>query len=256
MAETYRTVPALDARRIALFWAKVEKTESCWLWTGGHTQGFQTGHGSRLAARVGWWLVHGEQPPNRCLRRTCGNPWCVHPDHHEIVQDFRAWARNEFERYAASDPRVLAKFEARVVRRDGCWAWLGATDESGYGQLGLGHPGRWIGAHRLSWAMAHDGAPAQDCVLHHCDTPSCTRPDHLFQGSIQDNNADMLAKGRHRGGGLPGELSASAKLRASDVADIRARRLGGETLTSIAADYPVGFSAISKITTGRNWRSV
>lgn len=36
----------------------------------------------------------------------------------------------------------------------------------------------------------------QETVLHLCDNPPCYRYDHLRLGTVQENNADMKAKGR------------------------------------------------------------
>lgn len=96
-------------------------------------------------------------------------------------------------------------------------------------------------------------------VLHHCDTPPCVRPDHLFAGTNADNIADMMAKGRHAWAVHPetvarGERVRHAKLTEVQVLEIKARLVAGETPTEIAADYPVKPAAISHIKHGRNWR--
>ncbi len=71
------------------FWPKVQKTESCWLWTGGLSD---TGYGSISmngkidnAHRVAWKLMRGPIPAGMQLDHLCRVRHCVNPDHLEIV---------------------------------------------------------------------------------------------------------------------------------------------------------------------------
>lgn len=85
---------------------------------------------------------------------------------------------------------------SRVEKTDGCWLWTGAKNTGGYGMIQVG--GRPIGAHRLSWELAHGPIPKGAMVLHSCDVRHCVRPDHLRVGSALENAADAVARGRKR----------------------------------------------------------
>jgi hypothetical protein len=69
------------------FWDKVEKGQSCWIWTGAHhPYGYgviwNTGHTQRLRAhRVAWELTNGEIPQGKHVLHTCDRPACVNPAH-------------------------------------------------------------------------------------------------------------------------------------------------------------------------------
>lgn len=82
----------------------------------------------------------------------------------------------------------------------GCWLWLGHLNNKGYGQFWIKSNENKVLAHRLSWEMVHGRIPSNQCVLHKCDVSCCVNPEHLFLGSIADNNADMIAKGRSNSG--------------------------------------------------------
>lgn len=71
------------------FWAKVNKTEACWLWTGGNkgrtSHGvIQEGRPSRrllLAHRVSWEMHNGPVPEGLMVCHTCDVGACVNPAH-------------------------------------------------------------------------------------------------------------------------------------------------------------------------------
>ena len=71
------------------FWAKVHKTENCWLWTGGHSEdgyGIFSINADTLqgAHRVSWILTHGPIPDGLWVLHNCpggDNPACVNPGH-------------------------------------------------------------------------------------------------------------------------------------------------------------------------------
>lgn len=71
------------------FWAKVSKTDTCWLWTAAKTgQGY--GHikvdgRMRPAHRVSYELAIGPIPEGMDLDHLCRTPLCVRPDHLEPV---------------------------------------------------------------------------------------------------------------------------------------------------------------------------
>jgi len=75
------------------FWAKVNKTDTCWLWTaskvgGGYAQFHTTdasGHRQRYAHKVSYEAVHGLVPDGMFLDHTCHNRICVNPDHLRLV---------------------------------------------------------------------------------------------------------------------------------------------------------------------------
>ena len=80
------------------FWPKVEKTDTCWLWTGAKTPlgygKFNVGKGRiELAHRTSLALAGVTIPPGFDVDHLCRVPSCVRPDHLEPVTHAENMAR-------------------------------------------------------------------------------------------------------------------------------------------------------------------
>lgn len=158
-----------------------------------------------------------------------------------------------------------------------CWVWTAGKDKDGYGKFWV--RGDTIRSHRVSLAVFLGGRLSSPFALHHCDNPSCVRPDHLFEGTLIDNVKDAMAKGRVAIGSRHGSVTHperlkrgyengsrlyperlkrgtdqhKAKLTDDQVREIRARRAAGETLTSIAPLFSITIANAGYICKGKTW---
>jgi len=81
---------------------------------------------------------------------------------------------------------ILCSFLKRVIKKEGCWEWKGYVDKKGYPILSSRYlkEGR---AHRISYILYKSEIPDGYFVLHSCNNPSCTNPDHLRIGTHKEN---------------------------------------------------------------------
>lgn len=88
-----------------LFWAKVNKTSTCWLWTGSISKkgygNFGAGGKSRLAHRVAYQLIVGHIPVGLTLDHLCRVRNCVNPEHLEPVTGTENTRRGDAGKYLA-----------------------------------------------------------------------------------------------------------------------------------------------------------
>lgn len=79
--------PTMEER----FWAKVNKTPTCWLWTGALTEGYGSiglpgrGAGSMHAHRYAYELMVAAIPSGETIDHKCRNRACVNPSHLQAV---------------------------------------------------------------------------------------------------------------------------------------------------------------------------
>lgn len=130
---------------------------------------------------------------------------------------------------------------------DECWLWQSYCFKDGYGCFYINR--RYQRAHRVSWQLVNGKIPVGLCVLHHCDTPLCVNPRHLFLGTNADNATDKVTKGRH----LFGEKHPLARLTGEQVIEIRQAT---QTLRVIAQRFNVSQRLVGKIKHGEAWSHV
>ena len=147
---------------------------------------------------------------------------------------------------------IEERFWKHVNKTEGCWIWTGALNSYGYGTVSFKAEHTYRYAHRVSWELAFGPIPEGLFICHHCDNPPCVRPDHLFLGTLADNNTDCLAKDRvARGNAIP-----LSKLTAESVSEIRRRLSNGESQTSLALEYGVTQSSVSEVANRKSWTHV
>lgn len=79
-------IPVPDQEAIDRFWSRVDKTGTCWVWTGAPAT--KEGYGrvgidgrKHLVHRLSYVLANGQIPDGLLVLHTCDNPPCVRPDH-------------------------------------------------------------------------------------------------------------------------------------------------------------------------------
>lgn len=140
--------------------------------------------------------------------------------------------------------RFLDKVLAEPM--SGCWFWLGAVSKRGYGDYHF--KGKTHRAHRVSWRIFKGEIPDKQCVLHKCDERLCVNPDHLFLGSVKDNQQDAANKGR-----LPrGKKHHWVKLTEQQVRTVL-ENPNHLTQCQLASDFNVCEATISHIINRKRW---
>jgi len=186
------------------------------------------------------------KPPVYCRMEGCG----IRAEAHQLCH--KHYARLKYKGSVELDykPTAEERFWAKVDKTGDCWLWTGITNNKGYGMIGVER--KHVLAHRFSLSLILGKMPDKQ-VLHKCDNPRCVNPDHLWEGTIQDNCRDKIAKGRH----VWGSRSFNTTLTEADVAEIK-RLLKTTNLfqREIAERLNTTTAVVCAINLGKTWKHV
>jgi len=134
-----------------------------------------------------------------------------------------------------------------------CLEWQRGLFNSGYGKFQ--YQGKQMLTHRLSYELFH-GRPITEgmFLLHSCDNPKCVKPDHLREGTNQENMDDRNSRNRQANG----ESHGKSKLTANQVLEIRQKyqTLEDCTQAALANEFGVSQPTISKIIHNERWTHI
>lgn len=140
--------------------------------------------------------------------------------------------------HKTADPQrwFYSRLRERVVRAElgPCLEWTGKL-KHGYGRVTVDYETKQ--AHRVAWELAHGPVPEGMQVCHKCDNPACCNVEHLFVGTVLDNNQDATRKGRHH----------NQRLTAADYARARELRTSGATHQKIADELGITQSYVWRV---------
>lgn len=151
-----------------------------------------------------------------------------------------------------TDTRKRFLSYVEFIPESSCYHWVGRTfGKNPYGAFWL--DGNNCLAHRVAWELRFGKILKGLCVCHTCDNPKCVRTEHMFLGTIAENNADKQRKNRQ----AKGERMAAAKLTEKEVLEIRETYATGEIgQVDLGSRYGVGHTTISYIVNRKYWKHI
>ena len=150
-------------------------------------------------------------------------------------------------KFRASSLAEIDRFEMKFNKTSSCWEWAASIGSAGYGHFWF--RGRPRPSSQVSYMLYIGEIPDGLCILHKCDNRKCVNPDHLFVGTVAENSADMVSKGRQ----AKGESVAASKLTEKQVLEIRN---DPRSQRKIGLDYGVSHTTVCDIKSGAAWSHV
>ncbi len=144
-----------------------------------------------------------------------------------------------------------------TITKNNCWEWQGkrhktqgypyitvARDKKRYSQL--------LTRVILKAKLGRDIIPNK-MALHTCDNPPCCNPEHLYEGTLENNTKDKIVRNRT----AKGERNGGSKLTDREVGQIKVLlEIGQLSQDKIAEMYNITQSQISLIKLKIHWKHI
>lgn len=220
---------------------------------------------SKQCAHIGFKIKRSLKECNTCKKeflilpsqrkgKYCSTK-CIRPIHK--IDKFDCGKARRFWSIATEEEkikRLTHLYENLITKHDNkCWILNKVPSKNGYVHFNMGR-NKYILAHRLSWIIHRGNIPDNLMILHKCDNPPCTNPDHLFIGTHADNVKDKINKKRHNAS--HGSSHYNAKLNDDMVLKIKKLIKEGYSQSAIAHKFEVRPSTIQNIADGKTWKHV
>jgi HNH endonuclease/Helix-turn-helix domain len=179
----------------------------------------------------------------------------------------------EILEYWVSRRAVVSYFPlVQELGEDDCWDWMGHVDKTGYGHIHVNVAAKgWdktFLAHRVAYFIHYGTLPSPPLVVRHlCGNRLCCNPNHLAEGTAQDNANDSVLLGtvargdthgfrKHPEAWLRGSQNKNSRLTEEDVIAIRALYDQGWSYGRLAARFSVNKSTIARIVRRQTWQHI
>lgn len=150
-----------------------------------------------------------------------------------------------------TDDEFKSWFYSNIIITDsGCWEWNKCRGVQGYGVVRKN--GKNLRANRVSLELKLGRKILPGLLARHlCNNPPCCNPDHLVEGTLQDNMDDKVRANRQS----KGEANGNSKLTEQQVIEIK--QLNGKCSgVAVANKFGVKKACIYKIWKGQKWAHV
>lgn len=168
-----------------------------------------------------------------------------------ILRDKNYLAPEEFTRVTThrQGRRTLNERIAYYSRPapNGCVEWIARLKGINPGYAALSLDGTWWQVSRLVWIRAHGRIPEGHVIRHTCDNSICVAEAHLEVGTIAQNVADRVRRGRS----ARGETHFNAQVTETDVFAIRA---SSETSKVLGQRYGIDLGTVQHIRDRYTWK--
>lgn len=136
------------------------------------------------------------------------------------------------------------------ITANGCWEVTNLYRD-GYGYFTVSRYNKKMKLHRYVYAL-NTGRQLDESIVvrHKCDNPSCVNPEHLEEGTVQDNNHDMVERNRYRTGKNHQFAAGITREQFQAVCDLLTK---GESVRETAESTGVSNEVVSRIRSGKHW---